>query len=226
MATLNHLQRKWLSMNVTWLMDRRHVPMSLLASKTMVETATLEQWLDYGQHGGITVSQDQLSRLAEALGIQARSNLYCYSPDEFTARYAGESAPTPAARKKPGPAKGSHREPRAAAEACPNVARTPVAGRGAGHGRDGKNGTDGTDGTDGAKVGLSGSDYGPRPVESSDPLGLSDEQLRRYLMELIQNPLVSFRNAIRLAYKALFVGVTLGVRAGGVNPPAPRETNP
>jgi hypothetical protein len=214
MPILNHIQRKHLSENVTWLAERRRIPMSLLADKALMEVSTLEKWFDVSETGGIVPSQDTLSRLAEALGVKSFSNLYGYAPREFQARYAADSAPTTVASKKPGPKPGKHYKRRGssggaaesavpvpkqkrgykrrsgAEEPCP--ARDPAAN---------SRRTDPTDRTD-------ATDQTDRNSALSSQSLLSDAVIREHLIALLENPLISARNAIRGAYQRLFPALT------------------
>lgn len=211
MPILDHTQRKHLSENVAYLCEVRGVPISLLASKAMVDRATLENWLDSTQVGGIkNMGGEQLGRIAEALGVESKSNLYSCGLSEIQERYGAgakparrksrpeprpmlEAAPpTAPVRSKPGPKPGSRYERRAAAAPCPNVPAPAPATLSAQH--------------------------------STLSSSLSDSALRGHFSALLENPLVSFRDAVRLAYKALFVPTTLGQTIGQTS--GPKETSP
>jgi len=217
MPILDHTQRKHFSENVAYLSELRAVPLALLASKAMVDRDTLENWLDATQKGGIkNMGAEQLERIGEALGVESKSNLYSYDLSQIKERYGPgakparrkpgpkprpipeAASPSDPARRKPGPKPGAHYKRRAAAAPSPNAPRS-------------------------APSTPSIQSTPSTPSTSSSPSissTLADSDLRAHFSALLDNPLVSFRDAVRLAYKTLFVPAAPQTSSG------PKESNP
>jgi len=87
MPNLSQNQRRHLAHNVRFVATRKHLPISELARAAAVDLSTMEKWLDLESSGPLIVSQDQLRRLSNFLGITGMTHLYACSPRAFVKWY-------------------------------------------------------------------------------------------------------------------------------------------
>jgi hypothetical protein len=185
MPNLNRSNRRTLAQNLRWISSRMRIPFSEFARAACVDAATIEKWLDMDATERLIISQDQLRRLADSLKVRAMSSLYGMPHNSFRLHYLADVAkngespkdvPEDPAPAPPKPKRAYHRKPK---ESGADQADPPI-----------------------KSIPISSQRTAEQSGQSIPSIGsMSDSDLRSHLLSLLNNPLISIRDAIRAAAK-------------------------